>query len=74
MLEHLARVKREGETAHGRGAEWVLVGLIASITNWIGLSVIRGHDLDLNANVSIVLHLSFVIFGVHRHPETVSVF
>ncbi len=40
LLEHLARVKREGETAYGRGAEWVLVGLIASITNWISLSVV----------------------------------
>lgn len=51
-----------------------MVGLLASITHWVRLGVVSRHNFNLDSDKTVVLHLSFVVFGCHGDPEAVSIF
>ena len=74
LPEHNARVERKREATNRWWQERILIGLIASISDLICLSIVRWYDFDLNTDIAVHFHLTLVVLGAHGNKETISIF
>jgi hypothetical protein len=69
LFEQFARIQGEENTADGRWQERHDVGLITSGSNFVVSGILDGHNINLQASLTIESNFAILVLSVQGHVE-----